>query len=70
MYPLAPLVAEFGFGFGLYEDTGVYAWGWGERQQEQMACLLRLRRVWRPVVGTRKPGNGEQPNVRVLPPDR
>lgn len=62
VYPLAPLVAEFGFGFGfgLYEDTGVYAWGCGERQQEQMmACLLRLRSVWRPVVGSLEVENSQ-----------
>lgn len=50
----------FGFGFGLYEDTVVYAWGCGERQQEQMmACLLRLRSVWRPVVGSLEVENSQ-----------
>lgn len=62
-----PLASDSDSDFDFYDATGVYALGESD-SEEQMACCLCLRRVWRPVirklvtVGVCVIGNGEQPS--------
>ena len=67
-----PLVADYDFGFDFYEETQGFMLGVGESDSKNRWRLFALAPLVAP--SSRKPvggpGNGEQPNARVLSPDR